>query len=75
MTAERCDHDHSTSTDPLFSVFAHLRTAPDGGPMLHITLEHCPHLGDAELVAIAGALGRTLAELASAARADIAGRN
>lgn len=72
---ERCDHDHTNPTDPLFSVSAILREAADGGPLLHITVEHCPHLGDGELLAISSGLSRAMADLADAARANVARSN
>jgi hypothetical protein len=69
---ERCDHDHSDPKDPLFGASAILRDMADGTPLLHITLVHCPSLGDAELAAISGAMSRALADISAAATAAVA---
>lgn len=73
--SDGCDHDHEDPKDPLFTVSASLGETPDGQPMLHVALVHCPHLGDGEMLAVCSALSRALAELADGARAAIARSN
>jgi len=50
--------------------------APPGQlALLHVVLEYCPHLTDAELAAIAGALSRSLGDLQASALASLAQAN
>jgi len=48
---------------------------PEGKAMLHVVLEYCPQLGDAELAAVAGALSRSLGDLQASALASLAQAN
>lgn len=63
--------DHGGDGSPLLSLNAYLE---DDGHV-RIVLTQCPHLSDAELGAIAGAMSRALAAVAADAIAAVAQQN
>lgn len=57
-----CSHAHETSDDPLFTVGCHVTA----GELLHVTLDHCNELSDADVAVIARLLSQALGNLAQA---------